>query len=208
MLAVAFARRRRYLIVGWLWYLGTLVPVIGLMQVGVHGLADRYTYVPYIGLGVMLAWGVADLVAKSAWASRLAAAAGVVALAACAALTWRQAGYWHDSVTLWTRTIEVTKDNALAHDYLAMALVERGDYAAACEHYREALRLVPHGAWLHCNLAKSLERLGRREDAVVEYERALQIDPAAVDCHGGLAQVLEAQGKLDQTLQQYQAIAQ
>src|SRR5262249_44717271 len=129
--AIALARRRPYLIVGWLWYLGTLVPVIGLMQVGVHGLADRYTYVPYIGLSIMLAWGAADLVANSTWASRLAAAAGLAALVACAALTWRQVGYWHDSVMLWTRTIAVTHDNALAHDYLAKELVVRGDLIEA-----------------------------------------------------------------------------
>jgi tetratricopeptide (TPR) repeat protein len=207
VVAVALARRRPYLLVGWLWYLGTLVPVIGIMQVGVHGLADRYTYIPYIGLFIMVGWGLADLAGEVVWRQGAAALAAAAALAICGVLTWRQVGYWHDSVTLWTRTIAVTHDNPLAHDYLAMALVERGDNAGACQQYREAIRLVPNGPWLHCNLAKSLERLGQRDEAVVEFERALELDPAAVDCHGGIAQVLESQGKLEPALEHYRSIS-
>jgi tetratricopeptide (TPR) repeat protein len=207
VVAFALARRRPYLIVGWLWYLGTLVPVIGLMQVGVHALADRYTYVPYIGLGIMLAWGAADLAASFAWVRPLIAAAGVAALATCFALTWRQVGYWHDSVTLWRHTLAVTHDNALAHDYLAMEFVARDDPAGAVEQYREAIRLVPQGAWLHCNLAKALERLNKLDDAVAEFEVSLRLDPTAVDCHGGLAHVLEAQGKTAAALEHYAEIA-
>src|SRR5205823_10807428 len=115
--AIALARRRPYLLVGWLWYLGTLVPVVGIMQVGVHGLADRYTYIPYIGLGIMLAWSLAELASGVTWRARFAAVIAFAALGLCAVCTWRQVSYWHDSVTLWTRTLAVTHDNALAHDY-------------------------------------------------------------------------------------------
>src|SRR5262249_4620662 len=111
-------RRRPYLVVGWLWFLGTLVPVIGLVKVGLHAIADRYTYIPYIGLGIMLAWGAAELIAKRPMLARPFAVLVAIALVAFSFVTYRQIGYWRNSETIWTRTIAVTGENPLAHDFL------------------------------------------------------------------------------------------
>jgi tetratricopeptide (TPR) repeat protein len=139
-LAVRTARKAPWLLVGWLWFLGTLVPVIGLVQVGRQAMADRYTYIPSIGLFVAIVWGIAGLVGERR--AVLATAAAVV-IALLVAGTWMQAGTWRDSVTLYRHALAVTPDNYLAHLGLAKALVAKGDGAGAAEQYRAALALRP-----------------------------------------------------------------
>ena len=143
-LVVRAGRRRPYLPVGWLWYLGTLVPVIGLVQVGSQSMADRYTYVPLIGLFVMAVWGVADVMAR--WPGRrvvLPAAAGVIVIA-CTVATRAQVTCWQDAWTLWTHALAVTHDNQLAHVGLAEMLSSQGRTEEAVAHFREALRIDPN----------------------------------------------------------------
>jgi tetratricopeptide (TPR) repeat protein len=205
---VALARRKRYLLVGWLWYLGTLVPVIGIMQVGIHALADRYTYIPYIGLAIMLAWGTADVIRAWPATLRTLATTSIAALAACAALTWWQVGVWHDSIALWQHTLAVTPNNTLAHEYLARELTNRGRMDEAAAQYREALKLMPQAAWMHGNLGVVLQALGRTDEAVAEFETALRLNQDAQDaeiCRAGLGRIREAEGRFAEARDQFAA---
>ncbi len=144
-LAVRTARKAPWLLVGWLWFLGTLVPVIGLVQVGRQAMADRYTYIPSIGLFVAIVWGIAGLIGESSRRRAIIykATAAAVAIALLAAGTWMQAGTWRDSVALYRHALAVTRDNYVAHLGLAKALVAKGDGAGAAEQYRAALALRP-----------------------------------------------------------------
>jgi tetratricopeptide (TPR) repeat protein len=201
-------RRRPYLVTGWFWFLGTLVPVIGLVQVGQQVLADRYTYVPSIGLYLLLAWAAADLVSqRRSLAKPLAALAGVL-LALCLALAWLQVRHWRNNEALWEHAAEITRDNTVAHEYLGVILLQRGDLAAAEEHFRESLRVDPASSATQGNLALVLERQGKLDEAAEHLELALRLDPKSVPAHVALARVRERMGWLDDALGQYFAALQ
>jgi hypothetical protein len=140
-LALWQGRRRPWLLVGWLWFVGTLLPVIGLAQGGAQAWADRFSYWPHVGLFVAVAWGAAELAGRVRLPRPLAAAAGAVALAALAALTWVQVGYWRDSVTLWERAVAVTTDNDRAHQFLAISYQKAGRPEEAMSHLEAAARI-------------------------------------------------------------------
>src|SRR5438067_12925482 len=150
----AVRKSRPYLFVGWFWYLIMLLPVIGIIQVNLQAHADRYTYLPQIGLYLIIAWGVADLLSR--WRTQIASAAAVVVILAFAFAARVQASYWRDSETLWTHTIAVTKDNYFAHASLADLLMRRGRVNEAIEHSEEALRLRPGDADAQNNLGLAL----------------------------------------------------
>jgi hypothetical protein len=138
-IALLLAKRHPYLLTGWLWYLGTLVPVIGIVQVGKASMADRYTYIPLIGIFLAAVWLLADVVH-----SRVALATiAVAATAACAVVTFRQIGYWRDSRSLWTRAVDVTEHNPIAREALGYALLHEHDYPAAAREFRLALTDAP-----------------------------------------------------------------
>ncbi len=145
ILALVERRRRPYLLVGWLWYLGMLVPVIGVVQVAGQARADRYTYLPQIGIFILLAWGIGEWAGRR-WLSRVVGVGVAALLASCVAITWQQLGYWHDSVTLWERTLALTPDNGGAHLGLAGGLVEAGKANQAEPHYRRAVKLLDSAA--------------------------------------------------------------
>jgi len=171
-------RRARYLLVGWLWFLGTLVPMIGIVQVGSHPMADRFSYLPFIGLFIMICWGVADLY-SGALGSRsshrspvaLAVIAGVV-LAALTAVTYRQIGYWKDSVTLWTHAVAVTTGNDDAEDKLGSALEGKGLDQAAAAHFREAEAINPDDPLINVHMGFVEQRAGNLRQAIWYYQRA------------------------------------
>jgi Flp pilus assembly protein TadD len=203
LVAVRSATSRPYLIVGWLWYLGTLVPVIGLVQVGSQPMADRYTYVPLVGLFIILAWGVPDVLAG--WRSaRLAmpAAAGL-AIAACALVARAQVRHWRDNVALWTHALDVASPNPRAHNNLGNALDDQRLYAEAIAHYREAIRLKPDFAEAHSNLANALTHERRFDEAGLEYSTALRLNPNDAFAHNGLGSTLDEQGKVAEATAQY-----
>jgi len=168
ILVIRAGKPRPYLSVGWLWYLGTLVPVIGLVQVGAQAMADRYTYVPMIGLFIMLAWGLPGLGGK-----RLAVPATLV-VCALIAVTWRQVGYWRDSISLFRHAISVTEKNAVMHANLGLALRDRGRTDEAIREYREAIRIDPEFAQAHNNLAVALYFKGDYAEAWKEVHLAGQ----------------------------------
>ncbi len=173
------ARKEPYLLVGWLWYLGTLVPVAGLVQVGVQARADRYTYVPLIGIFIMVAWGVAALVGRRPVLRVAVSAAAVGAIVGCALTTRVQAGYWKDSVALFTRatTITLHVDEYEAHMSLGTTLGDQGRVDEAREHFAEAVRLRPESDAARCDLGIALARSGRFTDAARELKEALRLNP-------------------------------
>jgi protein O-mannosyl-transferase len=230
---VRLRARAPYLLVGWLWYLVTLVPVIGLVQVGSQGMADRYTYVPLIGPFVMVAWGVGDRLARSA-----AAVLSVVALVALTVTARRQAATWHDSVTLFEHALAVTKDNAVAHNGLATALFARGQIDRAVAECAEAVRIAPGMGDAQSNLVRGLLAQGKLDEAdarvrellttrpddsrthvnaglvamlrdrydpaVASFREALRLDPDDQDAHLNLASVLLAQGKKSEAIAHFE----
>jgi tetratricopeptide (TPR) repeat protein len=203
--AVWAGRSRRYLLVGWLWFLGTLAPVIGLIQNGPQALADRYTYVPYIGLSLIPVWGLAELCRRGTPAR---AGLGVLAggaLVGFAVLAWLQVGCWRDSETLWRHALAVTPPNRGAEAMLAMALAEKGAFAEAADHFEASLRLDPDNAATHVNLAAALVPLGRLDDAAAHLERSLELRPGAAGAHYNLGAVRAQQGRLGEALRHYRA---
>jgi len=170
-------RERRYLLAGWLWYLGTLVPVIGLVQVGHQAMADRYAYIPFLGLFVMVVWTAADWAAKIRWRRHLIAATAVAALAAYAWITHVQIGYWRDSYMLFSHALEVTTDNAAAENNLGVALMDMGRSDEALSHFEASVRDAPDFANPHYNLAVLFEKTGRLNEAVNEYRLAIRYAP-------------------------------
>ena len=178
LLVTRFVVRRHegepYLLVGWLWFLGTLVPVIGLVQVGSQAMADRYIYVPMIGIIVAAVWFSADLSSENQRAQTALAGAAVVILALLASLTIRQESYWRDDVTLFSRALEIDPENNGAHDALGMAIAERGgDLEAARAHFETALRINPKDQLAFAGLGYYFNYKGELAQAAAEFKLAL-----------------------------------
>jgi len=179
-LALWLAKTVPYLLFGWLWYLGTLVPVIGLVQVGDQGMADRYTYIPLIGLFIAVAWGSAAVGRENRALRHAVPAAAAVSLAALFLLTRAQTGTWADSEALFGHALAVTSDNALAHNGFGLVLYAKGGTTDAVAQYREALRIDPDYPDAHNNLGIALAAEGHLTEAVAQYQQALRADPDAV----------------------------
>ena len=200
------ARRLPYLSVGWFWYLGTLVPVIGIVQVGLQAMADRYTYVPLIGIFIIIAWGVPDLLRSRGLSQSgyVAVPAAIIIIGALTAATWKQVGYWRDSVTLFKHALACTKDNYVAHSNLAAALVRRpGELDKAIAHCHAALRIQPDSAEAHFNLGNALSRQGKPNDAIAQYREALRANPGDPEVHNNLGAALTAQGRTEEAIIHY-----
>jgi Tfp pilus assembly protein PilF len=201
--ALRQAQRHPYLLVGWFWYLCTLLPVIGLVQVGEQAMADRFTYVPSIGVFIAVVWGMADLASRWRASRFLLPAGAAVVLSAFMICTWVQVSYWRDSISLYEHTLKVTKGNSFIHNGLGVALVAQGKLDQAITHYNEALRLKPDYDEAHNNLGIALARQNKLDQAITHYEEALRLQPDYAEAHNNLGLALEAQGNLDQAVVQY-----
>lgn len=197
-------RRHPYLLVGWLWYLGTLVPVIGLVQVGNQAWADRFTYVPLIGLFIIAAWGLRDLTAAWPGARWLRPLGAGIILAALMICTWFQVHLWRDSVTLFEHTLGVTGDNPVIHNNLGVALASQGKKEQAFFHFIEALRLNPNNARARNRLGEKLVAQGKMEEALAMFQRAVKIRPDFGEAYNNLGKVYAHQGKIDQARAMFQ----
>ena len=200
VLVVRAFTRRPYLAVGWLWYLCTLVPVIGLVQVGAQARADRYMYIPMIGLAIALAWSAEELL-RSRPRTRIAltAAAG----AACAVVTWTQVGYWQDGYSLFQHAVAVTTDNWVARFNLASLLDVRGQDQEAITQLREVVRLKPNFAVAHAELGQILARQGQTEEGILELQAAVRLKPDDADAHYRLGSALGTVGRTDQAAAEF-----
>ena len=206
----AFVLRRQwpYFLTGWLWYLIMLVPVIGIVQVGVQARADRYTYLPQIGLYLLLTWAAADLCAG--WRHRRVVLGGgatiiLVALIFCAR---GQTSYWRNSESLWTHTLACTSDNAMAQNLLGNALIKKGSADEAASHCQMALQIKPDYVDAHINLGDALLQKGKVDEAIVHFQKALQIKPGYVEVHNNLGSALLQKGNVDEAISQYQKALQ
>ena len=171
------AAHRRYLLVGWLWFLGTLVPMIGLVQVGGQAMADRYAYLPFIGIFLMVCWGVPELVRRQQWPSAMPAIAGLLVLTALGATTRRQLGYWSDSFTLWSHAIAVTGPNFQAQEHLGSALAAQGRLVEAGLHFEAGVAIDPREPLGVFNLAVYDQLQGKIQPAIAGYNAVLRMNP-------------------------------
>ncbi len=200
---VLLLRRRRYLLAGWLWYLGTLVPVIGLVQVGRQAMADRYTYIPLAGLFIMLVWLAGDITGK--WRNRtyLAGLAGSVILVALGVMTFRQVGYWRDTVSLFTHTAAVTTDNYLAYSDLGTRYAQNGDFERARSNIEKVMKANVKEIDVLYNVAKCLDMMGRTDEAIEYYNRILAITPGETDTYIALAEMESKRGNFERAMALY-----
>jgi len=201
--ALLQARTRPYLAVGWFWFLGTLVPVIGLVQIGNQQMADRYTYVPIVGLFIAVVWLAEPLLSaprRATWPRGVA----VAAVMACAAAGWMQTRHWTDSVALFQQALAATGDaNFVAHYNLGNAWKDRGRPREAAGHYRKAAQLRPGDSRPHNNLGVVLERLGRPDAAIAAYRNAIHIDPDNAAAHNNLGVALHRRGEIVPAIRHY-----
>jgi protein O-mannosyl-transferase len=198
-------RQYPFLAVGWFWFCGTLVPVIGLVQTGGQAMADRYAYLPFIGLFIILAWGLPVLLPRWPVWRWLVPAGAVGGLAACLMVTSQQLHYWTDNKALFERALAVTSNNAFAHLNLSESLRDEGDLDGAASHQREALRLNPGYKEAHHNLGVVLLLQGKVDEGIEQFQEALQIYPDYAIAHSNLAEALMGQGKVAPAIYHCQA---
>jgi len=206
--ALRWRARRPYLATGWFWFLGTLVPVSGLVQVGNHASADRYTYVPLIGLFIVVAWAAGELAERAPALRPALAGALLVALAACATASSRQLRHWADSESLFRHTCAVTAPNGEAHNGLGRALAAQGRTVEAIAEFREAVRLLPRYVEARAGLAMALAVQGRPDEARREWQVALEIQPDLRADPITRAAMFLADGRSDEAIAEYRAALQ
>ena len=203
---VAWAERRTrpWLLMGWLWYLGMLAPMIGIVQVGAFAHADRYTYLPQIGIYVAVTWLAAEWGAK--WHAGRGLLGGLMAgvLAVLMFCAWKQTSYWQNSETLWTHTLACAADNAVAHNNLGNALVQEGKVDEAIPHLQKALQIRPEFAEARFNLGLAISQKGGVDEAIVQFQEALKIKPDFAEAHYILGNALRQIGKVDEAISHFQ----
>lgn len=200
---VVFVRRRQnpYLIVGWFWYLVMLVPVIGIVQVGLQGHADRYTYLPQIGLLIALVWFIWDLT-KSFTAQKIVlSSAAAIAIATLTFLSFKQTAHWRDTETLWRYTLSVTPDNDVAHAGLGGILFVRGHIDESIDHYESALRMRDGNSAAHFGLGRALAAKGKTDAAISHFQKALEIQPDSIGASNDLGVALASKGEVARAIE-------
>ena len=199
-LALRQWRRAPYLAVGWLWFLGTLVPVIGLIQVGVQAMANRFAYVPVIGLFIMIVWGLTELCLRWKISPAEKASIAVGVLGGCVLLSSHHLRHWRNSQTLFEYAVQVAPDNFVAHHNLAVALVAKGKLDRALEHAREAVRLRPTYTEARCQVGSILLAQQKPADAIPHLREAIRLKPDWALPRAGLARALAQQGQIDEAI--------
>jgi tetratricopeptide (TPR) repeat protein len=203
VLAIQVARRNAYILVGWLWYLGMLVPVIGLVQVGSQSHADRYTYLPQIGLYLLLTWAAADVCARWRYRHVMLGGASTMILIALIFCARAQASYWQNSESLWTHTLASSSNNLFAYDNLGRALYDLGRKEEAMVHFRQALQIDPRYAPAQDDLGLALFQMGQKDEAIIQLRQASQINPQDAKIHDHLGNALLSLGRMDEAIIQF-----
>ncbi len=205
LLVLLMAKKLPYLMVGWFWYLGTLVPVIGFVQVGSQSMADRYTYIPLIGIFLMMVWGVEFLSRRLRNGKVIFGTASVVVIILLMIFTWVQVGYWKNSETLFKHAFQVTTDNYVAHNNLGLVFLDKDDLDGAIREFQEALQIRPNFTSYNglgvCFTLKN--EMGR---AVEYYSKGLQFEPYNIDIHMNLGILLTSLGRIDEAIRHFNEI--
>lgn len=205
-MAIRFIKRHPYFIIGWLWFLGTLVPVIGLVQVGDQSMADRYTYIPLIGIFFIISWGIPELLQRWRHSKKIITITATITLFILMLATFTQTGYWKNSITLFEHTLMLTKNNFKTHNNLGVAFQKKGVIDDAIKHFKEALRIKPDCEDAHYNLGNAYKKEGLIDKAIKQYEEVLRIKPDHVDAHNNLGNALKEQGLLDDAIRHYKEV--
>ena len=206
--ALALRRRHPYLVVGWLWYLGMLVPMIGLVHAGTVARADRFTYLAQIGVYIMLAWWVKDLAVSRRYDRRILGAGALSVIAVLMVCAWKQTSFWRTSESLWLHALACTSGNYVAHNNLGNALLQKGSVDEAIAHFQQALQIKPDYAKARFNFGNALLLKGSVDEAIAHYQIALQINPGYAEAHNNLGTALFQKGKVDEAITHFQQALQ
>ena len=206
--AFVFRKRHPYLIVGWLWYLGMMAPVIGLVQISYYARADRYTYLPHIGLYMMAIWGGAELFGRSRAGRYVLSVAALVMIAALLLRTQAQASFWRDSETLWTHVLMENPNNQVAHNNLGLVLADKGEIETAIMHFEKALEIQPMYADAYNNIGTALSRTGQTREAIVQYKKALALWSDQPQMQNNLGTALAQNGQLTEAIPHFRKAIQ
>jgi tetratricopeptide (TPR) repeat protein len=209
--AVYQYRREKYLMVGWLGFLGTMVPVIGIVQAGEQGMADRYAYMPFVGLFIAGVWGCAELAERLRIHKAYAAVTLACVLGAFVAITHQQIGYWKDTYTLWTHTLSITQENYVAEASLGAELISEGKIEEAATHLRAGMAINPRDPFSHLDLGVCEKRLGRLDEAINQYQIALRLTSGVMlktAAYGNLGSTYAALGDYPSAIQNYEMALQ
>lgn len=196
--------RYRYILVGWLWYLGTSLPVIGLVQVGMQSMADRYTYIPLNGLFIMIVWGISEYSSKRTQIKNWMTATGTLIIVCLAGITYIQTGYWKNGITLFQRAASVTDSNILAHNNLALLFQKSGQYEKAVWHYKTAITMDPENPVYYNDLGLVYDKMGRQNMAIDAFQKALRLNPEDADVHYNLGNAMAVRGDFKGAVENYQ----
>ncbi len=190
-----------YLATGWLWYLGTLVPVIGIVQVGPQAMADRYTYISLIGLFIMVAWGIPDLLKKVNYRKEILLAASAAVIFCFSILTWKQSGYWQNSIALYDHTLKATENNSQIHHNRGSAHYTAGDYKQAAEDYSRAIEIKPAYGKAYHNRGAANIALGNYQQAIADFSKAIEIKPDYEEAYSNRGNVYCKTGNYKQAME-------
>jgi cytochrome c-type biogenesis protein CcmH/NrfG len=205
-IAIALRKQRPYLITGWLWYLGMLVPVIGLVQVGWQGRADRYTYLPQIGLYIAITWTVADLTAFWRRQRTILSTAAILTIGVLTWRAWAQTWYWRDSETLFKHALAVTTNNDVAENNLGIVYLRQGNVDEAISLLQAAVDLRPDNSPAHENLAKALLQKGKVADALIHYQKLLELQPDNIEVHNIVGTALIQQRRIREGVEEWEKV--
>ncbi len=201
---IVMVKRLPYLFVGWMWFSITIALVIGIIQVSIktpYAMADRYHYLPSIGLAVMMAWGIPAFIKSEAIRKKILFPAGIIFLAIMAFLSWNQCGYWKNSINLFSHALQVTKDNYLAHVSYGLALFEERKFEDAIDHYTEAIRLKPDYMLSYNNRGNAYDELGQYQRAIEDYTEAIRLEPDYVEAYSNRGKVYNNLGQYHRAIQ-------
>ena len=207
IVSIALFRWRKtypFALIGWLWFLGMLVPMIGIVQIGSIARADRYTYLSEIGLYMLVTWGALELFKTWQHKREVLTAAAVLIVGALITRSYFQGAYWQNSETLWRHTVDVTRNNYIAQNNLAGALLEKGDLREAITHYRHALDVEPGVVQIQSNLGNALVRADEVEEAIAHLQKALQIDPGYAEAYNYMGNALMKKGEAGEAISYYE----
>jgi len=204
-LTIRAARLFPYLIVGWLWYLGTLIPVIGLVQVGLQSMADRYTYVPLMGVFIMIAWGIPELLNRWRYGRIAIASVAAGVLLACIIMTYVQIGFWRNNIALYGHAIEVTPANSWAQIHMGDALALQGKKDEAIAHFREAIS-IDNDYEAHNSLGLILVSQGKLDEAINQFRESIHVNPNDEEAYYNIANVLAMQGKMAEAADHFRKV--
>lgn len=191
------AKHMPYLFVGWLWYTITILPVIGIIQVGDVAMADRYSYLPSVGITVMLAWGIPFMIRSEETRKKILFPAGFAVLAIMAVLSWKQCSYWNNSIDLFSHALRVTRDNFIAHNGFGYALYEKGKMEEAVNHFNEAILIAPRYAYAYNNRGAAYVKLGRYQSAMEDFNQAVSLKQDYADAYNNRAFAYFNQGNYE-----------